>query len=111
SALSRAGASMLKLGASGLGVGALLTEMGSKEQAASQQLEAAIGQVGQSYDDYRGRIDKAVSSQENYGHTAVETQNALATLTLSYNDTGKALDAMQLVADLAAKKHESLGEA
>src|SRR5581483_1518802 len=85
SALSRAGASMLKLGASGLGVGALLTEMGSKEQAASPQ--------------------------ENYGHTAVETQNALATLTLSYNDTGKALDAMQLVADLAAKKHESLGEA
>jgi hypothetical protein len=111
SSMSRIGAAGLKLGASGLAAGAFLTDLGSKEQAAGQQLEAAISTAGQSISDYQTRIDAAKKAQENYGHSYVETEQALTTLTVSYGDTGKALDQMQLVADLAARKHIALADA
>src|SRR5947208_1978477 len=105
-AIGKITTSMTKIGVAGVGVGAILTEMGSKEQASDQQMEASIQAVGQSYDEFKGRIDDTIGHMEKYGHTAVDTQNAVATLTTAYGDTGKALDNMQLVADLAARKHE-----
>ncbi len=111
SQFAKLSASALKIGAAGVGIGGFLTQMASGDIEAANQLQAAIGQTGHTIDEYRERIDAAVSSQVRFGHTDEEVKNALTTLTLSYNDTGKALDEMQLTADLAARKHISLGEA
>lgn len=111
SSLKRLSGTGLKVGAAGMGVGGLLTAMASGDIEAANQLKAAIGQVGQSYDEFSDKIDNAIDSQVRFGHTDEEVNGALTTLTLSYGDTNKALDEMQLVADLAARKHISLGDA
>src|SRR4051794_35416135 len=79
------------IGVGGLGVGGLLTQMASGDIEAANQLKAAVGQVGQSYDEFEGRIDATAKAQVRFGHTDEEVTGALTTLTLAYNDTGKAL--------------------
>ena len=91
--------------------GALLTSLGSKDQAAQQQLAQAIDNTGHSWADYQGRVEEAIKSQEHFGNTAAETQNALQVLTQATNDPAKALHLLGLATDLAASKHESLTEA
>lgn len=100
-----------KIGVAGVGVGGLLTQMASEDIEAGNQLKAAIGQVGQSYSAFADRIDAVAEAQVRFGHTDDEVAGAVTTLTLAYNDTGRALDQMQLATDLAARKHISLGEA
>jgi hypothetical protein len=90
------------------GIGAGLSAIGSKDKASQQQLQAAIGATGQSYDDFGKQIDSAIKKQENYGHTAGETQDALRILTQATNDPAKALQYLGETSDLAAAKHESL---
>lgn len=111
SSFKRVSAAALKLGVGGVGVGGFLTQIASGDIEAANQLKAAIGQVGQAQSDYQERIDATVKSQVAFGHTDEQVSGALTTLTLAYNDTGKALDQMQLVADLAARKNISLGDA
>ncbi len=101
----------LSVGAAGVGVGMLLSQLGSSEEEAANQLKAAIAQVGQSYTDFEGRIEKTAAAQAEFGHTNAEAKDAITTLTVAYGDTGKALDEMQLVTDLAARKHISLADA
>lgn len=98
-------------GAALAGVGGVLTAMGDKEKQASQQLGQAISNVGQNIDDYQGRIDKAVKSNEKYGISAVTTKDALSTLTTATHDETKALNLMPAAADYAAAKHISLNDA
>lgn len=98
-------------GAGLAGIGGALAFEGSKEKAAAQQLEAAFQSVGASTDDYSKQIEEAVKHQENYGHSAAETKTALGTLTLALHDPTKALNDMQVVADVAAQKHISLNDA
>jgi hypothetical protein len=102
---------MMGAGAALVGIGASLQAMGAKDQAAHQQLQAAVEATGASYDTYAGRVEAAVKSQERYGSTANETQDALRKLTQATNDPAKALDYLQLAADLAAAKHEDLSTA
>jgi hypothetical protein len=105
------GAVVAGVGAGVLGAGAALTAMGSKDQAAHQQLQSAIEATGHSYDDYGGQIEKTISKQEKYGNTANETMNALQSLTQATGDPQKALDLLGTASDLAAAKHESLTSA
>lgn len=105
------GGAALKIGGSGMAAGGFLTALGDKERQAAEGLKASIQAAGQSYDEFEGKIEHAVKGQEQFGHTADETNNALSTLVSSFGDTNQALDKMQLVADLAAKKHISLADA
>jgi hypothetical protein len=98
-------------GAAVTGAGALLASMGSKDQAAHQQLQAAIEATGATYEEYGGQIEKAIGHQERYGNTAHETMNALEALTQATGDPGKALALLGTASDVAKAKHESLGEA
>jgi hypothetical protein len=104
----------VKIGAIGAGVataGAVLSTFASKEQASHQQLQAAIGATGKSYDQYADRIDGAIKKQERYGHTASETDDALRALTQATHDPAKALDLLGEASDVAAAKHEGLSSA
>ncbi len=102
------GLAMIGVGGAMAGIGVGLSALGSKEQAAHQQLQAAIEATGKSYDDYTGQIDKTVAAQEHYGHSSAETQDALRILTQATHDPTKALQDMSVASDLAAAKHESL---
>ena len=105
------GPALAGVGAAMVGVGAGLSEAGSKDQAAHQQLQSAIEATGGSYEDYASRIEAAIKSQENYGHTAGETDDALRTLTQATHDPAKALDLLSTASDVAASKHEGLSQA
>ena len=88
-----------------------LQQFGSKATQATDQLNAAITATGAASTDYTERIDKAVKKNENLDHSAVDTKQALQVLTQATGDTGKALDTMGVVTDLAAAKHISLSDA
>jgi hypothetical protein len=105
------GPKMAGVGLAVTGVGMALSAVGSKEQASQQQLQAAIGATGKSYDDYAGKIDEAVKHQEHYGRTAGETKDALRILTQATHDPAKALELLGTTSDVAAAKHMDLSGA
>lgn len=103
-----AGGVMMGVGAAVSVAGRILTDVGSKEKASQQQLQAAVEATGQSYDTYKDQMDKAGKSQETYGHTTRDTNAALTKLTQATNDPRKALELLTTTSDLAASKHISL---
>jgi hypothetical protein len=105
------GPTMVGVGGALAGVGAGLAVLGSKDQAAHQQLQAAVEATGKSYDDYAGRVDTAIKHQEKFGDTSAQTQDALRILTQATGDPTKALNDLSVATDLAAAKHESLDTA
>jgi hypothetical protein len=105
------GPAMLGVGTAVAGIGVGLAALGSKDQAAHQQLQQAVQATGHDYEDYAGSVEKAIGTQEKYGTTAGQTQDALRILTQALGDPQKALDSMGEAANLAAAKHESLSTA
>ena len=99
---------LLASGGGLLAVGGVFTALGSKEQAAHQQLATAIANTGKNYDDYGQAIDEAIKHNEKFGQTAEATQNALQVLTQATGDPAKALNLLNTATDLAAAKHEDL---
>jgi hypothetical protein len=93
------------------GVGVALMNMGSADKQASDQLQQAVKNSGHSYGDFKEDVEKAIGTQENFGHSAVDTQNALQKLTQATNDPKKALEEMGLVSNLAAARHIKLSDA
>lgn len=102
---------MMVGGGVALTAGIGLQQFGSGATQATDQLNAAITASGSATTDYAERIDKAVKMGENFDHSAVDTKNALQVLTQATGDTGKALDTMGVVTNLAAAKHIGLSEA
>jgi hypothetical protein len=105
------GPGLLAGGAALAGIGAGLAVVGSKDQAAHAQLQAAVEATGKSYGDYSGRVDQAIKHQEKFGDTANQTQDALRVLTQATGDPTKALQFLSTATDLAAAKHEDLSTA
>lgn|SRR5215471_2754865 len=105
------GPALMGAGAAVTGVGALLSSLGSKEQASHQQLKAAIDATGHTYEEFGGQIEKTIKHQENFGHTAEQTQDAIRILTQATGSTSTALKYMDTVSDVAAAKHISLSDA
>lgn len=105
------GSKMVGVGGALAGVGLALTAMGSKDQQAHQQLQAAVKATGKDYDDYAAKIEQTIKHEERYGFTAAETQNALRKLTQATQDPAKALQLMGTASDLAAAKHTDLESA
>lgn len=105
------GKAMLAVGGVVAGVGVALQAVGSKDKAAMNALEVAIRNTGHSAHDYADDIEKAVRANENYGISAADTKQALATLTTATGSPTKALQNIGLAANLAAAQHVSLSEA
>lgn len=106
-----ASAVMMGAGAVVTGLGGALMAAGSADKQANDQLQNAIKNSGHSYEEYREEIEKTIKTQENYGHGAADTQQALQKMTTAFQDPKKALEDMGLVANLAASKHISLAAA
>jgi hypothetical protein len=105
------GPAMIGAGAAVAGIGTGLEALGSKDQAAHQQLQQSITATGKDYDDFGDQIEQAIKHQENFGNSASETQDALRILTQATGDPAKALDTLNTATDLAKAKHESLDTA
>jgi hypothetical protein len=97
-------------GAAATAAGVGLMSMASGGLQATAQLKAAIEASGETWGDYKDRIDAAIASGREFAHDDEDTMAALAKLTLATDSTSEALDHMQLVTDLAAQKHISLEE-
>jgi hypothetical protein len=102
---------MLGAGGALVAVGGLFSSLGSKEQAAHQQLSQAITNTGHSYKQYGDQIDAAIKHNEKFGQSSVETQGALQLLTQATGSPTKALALLSTATDLAAAKHEDLNTA
>jgi hypothetical protein len=102
---------MMGLGGAAMGVGLALSAMGSKDQAAHQQLQAAVAATGHSYDQYSAKVEEAISHQAHFGNSAAQTQDALRILTQATNNPTQALKLLNTATDLAAAKHEDLSTA
>jgi hypothetical protein len=105
------GPAMIGAGAAVTGVGALLSGLGSHEQAAHQQLHAAIDATGHDWGEYGKQIDGAIKKGESYGHGAAETMGALQALTQATHNPAKALQLLGTTFDLSAAKHVGLTDA
>ena len=79
---------MIGIGGAALGVGAALSAMGSKDQAAHQQLQASIAATGHSYGQYADQVEKAIGHQEHFGNASAETQDALRRYAASQSNGG-----------------------
>lgn len=93
------------------GLGLELQKMGSKPKQAMDQLNTAIKNTGSSISDYKEEIEKSIKSQQNFGHSELDTMAALQKLTQATNSPKKALESMKVVANLAAAEHISLSDA
>ncbi len=102
---------MMAVGGLFTGAGAVLTGVSDKIEKSQATLRQTIENTGRSWNDYKDRIDAAVSSGAHFGKGSSDTQDALAKLTAAYQDPTKALAAMSLVTDIAAFKHISLADA
>jgi hypothetical protein len=102
---------MIGIGGAAAGVGLALSAMGSKDQAAHQQLQASVAASGHSYDQYGAKVDEAIKHQAKFGYSSAETQDALRKLTQATGDPAAALKMLSTATDLAAAKHEDLSTA
>ena len=105
------GPSIAAAGTALAGIGLGLTALGSKDQAAHQQLAAAVDATGGSYDDYEKQVESAIKSQEKFGDSANVTQDALTALVEATHNPTKALSLLSTATDVAAAKHENLQQA
>jgi hypothetical protein len=105
------GTVMLGVGGALAGVGVGLQALGSKDQAAHQQLQASVQATGKDYEDYASGVEAAIKKQEGFGTSANVTQDALSKLTQATHDPQKALDLLGTAANVAASKHEDLATA
>jgi hypothetical protein len=92
-------------------VGGFLIAAAEPIERSQATLRAAVEQTGKSWNAYKGKVEDAIKTGENYGHGAADTQEALAKLTLGFKDPQKALDEMSRAETLAGLKHISLAEA
>jgi hypothetical protein len=105
------GKTMAVAGGAAAAVGTGLAALGSKDQAAHAQLQSAVEATGKAYEGFEGDVERAIKTQERYGNTADKTQDALRILTQATGDPKKAIELLGTASDLAAAKHEELGEA
>ena len=78
---------------------------------AQSNLEVAVKNSGQSFEEAKGKIDASYNSMAKFGFTADQTNVALTTLITATGSTAKATALMGQVADLARLKHMSLADA
>lgn len=102
---------MIGIGGTAIGVGALLTTLGSGEVQSQAQLKQAVDNTGGSYDQFADQIETMSKTMEGFGFTTKDSKQALTTLTTATGDTNKALNDMKLTANLAASQHISLADA
>ena len=78
---------------------------------AQSNLEVAVKNSGQSFEEAKGKIDASYNSMAKFGFNADQTNVALTTLITATGSTAKATALMGQVADLARLRHMSLADA
>ena len=98
-------------GAAFTSVGGVLEHFGGQIEDAHVQLETAVKNSGNNFEDYSKEINQTIGHMEDFGHSSADTQAAMATLTTKLQDPQKAIADMAVAAEVAAAKHISLAAA
>lgn len=96
------------IGLSALGIASAAAA--APAQQGLQQLQNELGNVGQSYSDYKGQIDDVKNHAQDLGFTEGQVYQGLANLLRVTPDVGTALDLMGTAEDVARAKGESLAQ-
>lgn len=104
-------AAFLGIATGALGVATESIHLADTFEKAHARLEGAITNAGGNFDEFSGRIAATEKTMEGFGHTNADTEEALAMLTNATHDTGKAIEQMQIAANIAAGRNISLSEA
>lgn len=107
----KTGKAFLGIGAGATAAGTFLTMAGDKGRVATGQLKLAVENAGGSWDEYKKQTEEAIHSNERFGHTETQTEQALQTLVTRTGNVSGSYKNMNLVVDLAAAKHMSLQNA
>ena len=99
------------IGAALTGAGYQMVEFGAKFEQSEILLKQSIENNGGTWEKYAAQIEEVDAKMAHYGYTSDESMTAMNRLVQATHDPTKALDEMQLVADLAAQRHWSLAEA
>jgi phage-related protein len=105
------GDKLSNIGMVAAGVGGALVVFGDKDKTAAQQLGQAFTDAGFNIANYKGQVDHTVSSMAKFGYTAPQVDGALQTLVQATRNPKTAFNDMGIAANLAAARHESLGQA
>lgn len=100
--------------AAAVGLAAVATEsvhLADDLEAAHAREETAIKNVGQSYDEYQGKLATTDTAMEKLGFTHAETESSIAKLLPVTHDTAKAMELEATAADLARGRHADLDTA
>lgn len=98
-------------GAALVAAGGFATKLSQDLIRAQGDLKITIENTGRNFDDYSSKINATVKTQEKFGHSASDTNQALTNLTVKLGDPTKALANFNLVTEYAALKHISLADA
>jgi hypothetical protein len=98
----------LAVGAAAVALGVEAIHLADAYEASHARLETSVKNVGQNFEEFKGRIDGTNSKMESLGFTYTETENAVARLTLATKDVGKATSEMNLAADISRARHIDL---
>lgn len=108
---STIGSHMTAVGGFVTGAGVALTELGGHAQQSEAMLKTAVENAGGSMEEMDPKVAKLRGSMLGLGFANNETNDALAKLTIGFQDPNKALGDMGLAADIARTRHISLSAA
>ncbi len=103
-----AGTVITAVGGAVTAAGALMVTSSAADVQAQAQLKTSIENMGGSWEELEPKIESAITTQAKFGNDAAQTQGALSSLTLAMHNPEKALNALSIASDIAAKKHISL---
>lgn len=107
----KVGVKAIEVGGAISGMAAGLEHLSGPIEQSRKQFEASLTAIGYTFEGIKDQVTPVEKTMEGFGHSLSDTDAALTSLTVATHDPITALGEMQLVADIAAKKHISLTDA
>lgn len=104
-------AALKGIGVAAVAVGTLAIHMADKYEDAHARLNTAINNSGGSWKQYAKGVETVTKRMANFGLGMTQVEDTLALLTQATNSPTRALQLMQVTADLAAARHLDLATA
>jgi len=108
SARSRIGAAMEGIGLAATGLGVILQGFAGPLEKANADLSTVMTNAGQSVSDYAGQIKAADTTQQHFGFTNADTNEALSKLVGATGDTTRSFSLLNDATIIAKQRHMDL---
>lgn len=92
-------------------VGIAAIGLADKFDVVHARLETATKNVGENFDDFKGKVEQTDQKMAGLGFSSIDTEDSLAKLTAATKNVGTATNLMGLAADIARGRHIGLSQA